>query len=114
LQCGNARWQGIRPIAPSLFRTLLIWYNALGWIFKFASGGLQLLLHGLLHAYSVQTRGGSLATCRAHGIDAYTYLVDVLQRVNQHPARRIAELTPRLWADRFGHSPLRSDLARCG
>jgi transposase len=54
-----------------------------------------------------------LATCRAHGIDAYTYLVDVLQRVNQHPASRAAELTPRLWAERFGGSPMRSDLARC-
>ena len=51
------------------------------------------------------------ATCRAHGIDAYTYLVDVLQRVNQHPASRVAELTPRAWVQRFADSPLRSDLA---
>ncbi len=52
-----------------------------------------------------------LATCRVHGIDAYTYLVEVLQRVNQHPSSRVAELTPRLSAERFGGSPLRSDLA---
>jgi hypothetical protein len=35
------------------------------------------------------------------GIDPYTYLVDVLQRVNAHPMRRVQELTPRLWKDRF-------------
>ena len=36
-----------------------------------------------------------IVTCRLHGIDVYTYLVDVLQRVGQHPAARVAELTPR-------------------
>ena len=54
-----------------------------------------------------------LATCRAHGIDAYTYLVDVLQRINQHPASKVQELTPRNWVQRFGDNPLRSDLAGC-
>ena len=44
---------------------------------------------------------------------AYTYLVDVLQRINEHPADRVVELTPRLWRERFGDNPLRSDLARC-
>jgi transposase len=51
-----------------------------------------------------------IVTCRLHGIDPYTYLVDVLQRVGQHPASRVAELTPRLWKQHFAHSPLRSDL----
>jgi transposase len=51
-----------------------------------------------------------LATCRLHGIDPYTYLVDVLQRVGQHPAARVAELTPRLWKQHFAANPLRSDL----
>ncbi len=51
-----------------------------------------------------------VVTCRLHGIDPYTYLVDVLQRVGQHPASRVAELTPRLWKDRFAANPLRSDL----
>lgn len=27
-----------------------------------------------------------IVTCRLHGIDVYIYLVDVLQRVSQHPA----------------------------
>jgi transposase len=51
-----------------------------------------------------------LATCRLHGIDPYTYFVDVLQRVGQHPASRVAELTPRLWKQHFAELPLRSDL----
>lgn len=51
-----------------------------------------------------------IVTCRLHGIDPYTYLVDVLQRVGQHPATRVAELTPRLWKEHFAAHPLRSDL----
>ena len=51
-----------------------------------------------------------IVTCRLHGIDPHTYLVDVLQRVGQHPAARVAELTPRLWKQHFADNPLRSDL----
>jgi len=51
-----------------------------------------------------------IVTCRLHGVDPYTYLVDVLQRVGQHPASRVAELTPRLWKQHFAANPLRSDL----
>lgn len=51
-----------------------------------------------------------IVTCRLHDIDPYTYLVDVLQRVSQHPASRVAELTPRQWKQRFADHPLRSDL----
>ena len=51
-----------------------------------------------------------IVTCRLHGVDPYTYLVDVLQRVGQHPAARVAELTPRLWKQHFGADPLPSDL----
>lgn len=51
-----------------------------------------------------------LGTCRLHDIDPYDYLVDVLQRVGQHPAQRVRELTPRLWQQRFAANPLRSDL----
>jgi len=53
-----------------------------------------------------------IVTCRLHGIDPYTYLVDVLQRVSGHPAARVAELTPRLWKQHFAAAPLRSDLAQ--
>jgi transposase len=64
---------------------------------------------GAKHAGIVQSL---IVTCRLHGIDPYTYLVDVLQRVGQHPASRVAELTPRLWKQHFADKPLRSDLHR--
>jgi hypothetical protein len=51
-----------------------------------------------------------LTTCRLHEINPYDYLVDVLQRVGEHPAARVAELIPRLWKKHFSGSPLRSDL----
>jgi transposase len=51
-----------------------------------------------------------IVTCRLHGIDPYTYLIDVLQRVGEHPASRVAELTPRLWKQYFAANPLRSAL----
>jgi hypothetical protein len=51
-----------------------------------------------------------ITTCRLHEIDVYTYFVDVLQRVGQHPAARVAELTPRLWKQHFAANPLRSAL----
>ena len=54
-----------------------------------------------------------IVTCRLHDIDPYTYLVDVLQRVSQHPASRVAELTPRQWKSHFADDPLRSDLHIC-
>jgi transposase len=52
-----------------------------------------------------------LVTCRLHGVDPYVYLVDVLQRISEHPASRVAELTPREWKARFAHNPMRSVLA---
>jgi transposase len=55
-----------------------------------------------------------LVTCRLHDIDPYDYFVDVLQRVGQHPASRMHELTPRLWKQLFAHNPLRSDLHQTG
>jgi transposase len=36
--------------------------------------------------------------------------VDVLQRVGQHPAARVSELTPRMWKQHFAQAPLRSEL----
>lgn len=51
-----------------------------------------------------------LVTCRLHDIDPYDYLVDVLQRVGQHPASLVEQLTPRVWKTLFAANPLRSDL----
>jgi len=70
------------------------------WLFCWTEVGAE-------HAGIVQSL---IVTCRLHGIDPYTYLVDVLQRVGEHPASRVAELTPRLWKQHFAANPLRSDL----
>ena len=53
-----------------------------------------------------------LFTCRLQGIDPYTYLVDVLQRIDTHPAKDVALLTPRLWKEHYEGNPLRSHLDR--
>lgn len=53
-----------------------------------------------------------ITTCQLQGLDPYTYLVDVLQRVGIHPASRVLELTPRLWKAHFADDPLPSDIER--
>ena len=53
-----------------------------------------------------------ISTCRLQGVDPYDYLVDVLKRVGTHPAKDVAQLTPRLWKEHFAANPLRSDLYR--
>ena len=55
----------------------------------------------------IQTLIGS---CKLQGIDPYVYLVDVMQRVDRHPAKNVLELIPRLWKEKFGESPLGSDI----
>ena len=39
-----------------------------------------------------------IACCKLHGVNPFEYLVDVLQRIDMHPANAVAELTPRCWA----------------
>lgn len=51
-----------------------------------------------------------ISTCKLHGINPHTYLVDVLQRVQIHPNSEIELLTPRLWKEHFADDPIRSDL----
>jgi hypothetical protein len=51
-----------------------------------------------------------IASCRLQSIDPYAYLVDVLQRVDTHPAFEV-HLRTRLWKQHFAATPLRSDLA---
>jgi len=53
-----------------------------------------------------------IVTGRLHDINPYDYLVDVLQRVGQHPADHVHELTSRCWKVRFAANPLRSPLHR--
>jgi hypothetical protein len=49
-----------------------------------------------------------ITTCKLHDLNPYTYLVDVLQRISQHQASQVADLTPRLWKLRVADKPLRS------
>lgn len=49
-----------------------------------------------------------LASCRLQGVDPYSYLVDVLQRIETHPMSEVELLTPRLWKKNFADDPLRS------
>ena len=46
-------------------------------------------------AYSI------IGSCKLHGINPYHYLVDVLQRVQKHPASDVQSLIPRIWKDKF-------------
>ncbi len=39
-------------------------------------------------------------------VDPYSYLVDVLQRLESHPSGRVRELTPRVWKEKFGGNPI--------
>lgn len=54
-----------------------------------------------------------ISTCRLHQIHPYDYLVDVLQRIDTHPAKDVRLLTPRLWKEHFAAEPIRSAIDRC-
>ena len=49
-----------------------------------------------------------ITTCVLQGVDPYMYLVDVLQRIAIHPQREIADLTLRLWKERFAKQAMPS------
>ena len=51
-----------------------------------------------------------ISTCVLHGVDPWTYLVDVLQRLEIHPASKVNELTPRIWKEKFGENPIQAAL----
>lgn len=57
------------------------------WLFAGSEGG----------AKAACTLFTVLSSCRLQGIDPYTYLLDVLGRILDHPINRINELTPRYW-----------------
>jgi transposase len=65
-----------------------------------------------LGAHNVGVIQTLLTTCKLHGVDPYVYLVDVLQRVNQHPASQVGDLIPRVWKEKFGDKPLKSAIDR--
>jgi len=51
-----------------------------------------------------------IASCKLQNVDPYTYLVDLLQRVESHPMREVHLLTPRLWKKHFAQNSYLSDL----
>jgi transposase len=46
-----------------------------------------------------------IVTSKMYDIDPYTYLVDVLQRVGDHPRADVHELTPESWKQHFAANP---------
>ena len=58
------------------------------WLFARSEGGAKA-------AATMYTLVGS---CMLQGIDPWVYLRDVLGRVQDHPASKISELTPKQWA----------------
>jgi len=48
------------------------------------------------------------------GLSPIVLAGNVLQRVGQHPASKVDELTPRRWKQLFSANPLRSDLYGVG
>ncbi len=84
----NAVEREIRPVAV----------GRKNWLFSWTEVGAQSI--GILQSL--------ISTCRLQGVDPYTYLVDVLQRIDSHPQSRVHQLTPRLWKRHFAANPLRS------
>jgi transposase len=57
------------------------------WLFAGSEGG----------AHAAATMFTLVSSCILQGIDPLTWLVDVLDRLPDHPANRVAELTPLHW-----------------
>jgi IS66 C-terminal element len=43
-----------------------------------------------------------IATCERHDVNPEVYLADILIRLQDHPADRVAELLPHRWKETFG------------
>ena len=72
------------------------------WLFCWSELGTQ-------HVGIIQSL---VSTCRLHEVNPYTWLVDVLQRISTHPARDVAQLTPRMWKEHFADNPMTSDIGK--
>jgi len=71
----------------------------------------------MFHVTEVGARHGAIfysliQSCILSGVDPTTYFIDVLQRVDTHPASEVHLLTPRLWRENFQDAPLKSLLDR--
>jgi hypothetical protein len=66
------------------------------WLFARSEGGAE----AAGHLYTL------IGSCKLQGIDPHAYLVDVLGRIQDHPANRVAELTPKAWRRRMENHPV--------
>lgn len=48
------------------------------------------------------------STCGIQGVDPYTYLVDMLQRIAEHPRSQVGDLTPRICKEKFAERAIPS------
>ena len=85
-------WRGIRAIPM----------GRRNWLFCWSELGAE-------HVGIIQSL---VSTCRMHEVDPCIWLVDVLQRIAPHPARDVAQLTPRLWKKHFAANPLTSGIGK--
>ncbi|MCB9688270.1 MAG: transposase domain-containing protein [Alphaproteobacteria bacterium] len=66
------------------------------WLFARSEGGA----HAAAALYTL------IGSCSLQGIDPWLYLRDLLDRLQDYPANRVGELTPKNWrAFRPGHTP---------
>ena len=93
--------------AAGRLRAYSLWkgfHNRRSWLFCWSELGAKQV--GIIQSL--------LVTCKLQRINPYTYLVDVLQRISQHPASKAVDLTPRVWKEKFADNVLKSDLDRVG
>ena len=74
------------------------------WLFNWTEVGAE-------HTGIIQSL---IVSCRMQGINPNAYLTDVLQRVSQHPASKVDELTPKNWKEKYAVNFLKSDLDKVG
>ena len=51
-----------------------------------------------------------ISSCRLHRVDPYHYLIDVLQRIDTHPAINVGELVPRIWKEKFQQTRMTANI----
>jgi hypothetical protein len=76
--------RGIRPLAM----------GKRNWLFNWSGVG----------AHYTAVAQSLIVSCRMNGIHPGDFLVDVLQRVDSHPASEIDDLTPSRWKEKYGNS----------
>lgn len=98
--CGFS-WKGPRYRSIPITWNDKHWPTVVGrknWLFNFTEAGARYAAV----AYSL------IQSCILAKVDPMVYFIDVLQRIDTYPAADIHLLTPRMWAQHFAQSPMRS------